>query len=220
MLLYSSNAAEIRTEKIRGLKVTPVGNKIFKQAYRRRVALCVGINNYKYYPGLECAVNDATAMASLLKGLGFDDVTLLTNRNADKNNILEELIRIKAESHKDDLFVLYFAGHGQTVKKNNIDSGYLENDSESGLQKWLKIPGVISVYVDMIGSTKLSAEKYDQSTAKVYKYFTDSAIRIFHEFGSSYIDIKGDGVFALFNSDEVHRALCCDFANYSPLIVI
>ena len=125
VLLHSSNAAEIRTEKIRGLKVTPVGNKIFKQAYRRRVALCVGINDYKYYPSLECAVNDATAMASLLKGLGFDEVTLLTNRNADKNNILEELIRIKAESHKDDLFVLYFAGHGQTVKKNNIDSGYL-----------------------------------------------------------------------------------------------
>ena len=125
VLLYSSNAAEIRTEKIRGLRVAPIGNRTFKQAYRRRVALCVGINDYKYYPGLECAVNDATAMASLLKGLGFDEITLLTDQNADKNNILEELIRIKAESHKDDLFVLYFAGHGQTVKKNNIDSGYL-----------------------------------------------------------------------------------------------
>jgi len=43
MLLYSSNAAEIRTEKNRGLKVAPIGNRTFKQACRRRVALCVGI---------------------------------------------------------------------------------------------------------------------------------------------------------------------------------
>ena len=72
---------------------------------------------------------------------------------------------------------------------------------------WLKIPNVICVFVDMINSTLLSANKHDNSTAGIYRLFTSTAIRIFDEFESPYIDVKGDGVFALFNSDQAHRAL-------------
>ncbi len=114
----------------------------------------------------------------------------------------EEIVTSGSEEYKKDITI------EEKSKIPKSDDIPLQNDSVSGLQKWLKIPGVISVYVDMLGSTKLSAEKHDSSTAKVYKYFTDSAIRTFHLFGSSYIDIKGDGVFALFNSNEVHIALC------------
>ncbi len=73
--------------------------------------------------------------------------------------------------------------------------------------RWTKIPDVICVFVDMKNSTKFSASHHAGTTAKVYTLFTGTAVRLFHSFGASYIDIKGDGVFALFNSNQVHAAL-------------
>jgi len=72
---------------------------------------------------------------------------------------------------------------------------------------WLKIPDVVCVFVDMIGSTKLSASNHQNSTAKAYRLFSSTAVRLFSEFEASYIDLKGDGVFALFDANQVHRAL-------------
>jgi class 3 adenylate cyclase len=72
---------------------------------------------------------------------------------------------------------------------------------------WLRIPEIICVFVDMIGSTKLSAVNHDVSTAGVYQLFTGTAVRLFHEFESPYIDVRGDGVFALFNRNQKYRAL-------------
>ncbi len=59
----------------------------------------------------------------------------------------------------------------------------------------------------MLGSTKLSAQKYDKTTARAYRLFTGTAVHLFSEFESPYIDLKGDGVFALFDSGQAHRAL-------------
>jgi class 3 adenylate cyclase len=72
---------------------------------------------------------------------------------------------------------------------------------------WLKIPDVICVFADMRGSTQLSATVHDKSTAGAYQLFTATAVRLFDAFESPYIDVRGDGVFALFNSDQVHRSL-------------
>lgn len=72
---------------------------------------------------------------------------------------------------------------------------------------WLKIPDVICVFVDMLGSTHLSASLYDSSTAGAYQLFTGTAVRLFSEFESPYIDVRGDGAFALFDSDQPYRAL-------------
>jgi class 3 adenylate cyclase len=72
---------------------------------------------------------------------------------------------------------------------------------------WFKIPDVICVFVDMKGSTKLSASTHDKTTAGAYQLFTGTAVRLFHEFETPYIDVRGDGVFALFNSNQVYRAI-------------
>jgi len=73
--------------------------------------------------------------------------------------------------------------------------------------RWLRIPDVICVFVDMLGSTRLSAVKQDKSTAGAYQLFTGTAVKLFSEFESPYIDVRGDGVFALFDSDQPYRAL-------------
>lgn len=72
---------------------------------------------------------------------------------------------------------------------------------------WFEIPDVIACFVDMEGSTKLSATTHPKTTAKAYRYFTNTAIRIFDDFDAQYIDVRGDGVFALFNGDRPHTAL-------------
>lgn len=82
-----------------------------------------------------------------------------------------------------------------------IDGSYPLRDNQ-----WVKIPDVVCVFVDIRNSTGLSASTHDKSTASVYEFFTGTAVRMFHLFEAGYIDIKGDGVFALFNQDQVHRA--------------
>jgi class 3 adenylate cyclase len=74
-------------------------------------------------------------------------------------------------------------------------------------QKWLKIPDVICVYVDMLGSTKLSAVTHDSQTAGAYQLFTGCAVKLFAGFEAPYIDVRGDGAFALFDSNQQYRAL-------------
>ncbi|MCQ9207993.1 MAG: hypothetical protein NG712_01245 [Omnitrophica bacterium] len=72
---------------------------------------------------------------------------------------------------------------------------------------WLRIPDVICVFVDMKGSTQLSASTHDKSTAGAYQLFVGTAVKLFNEFEAPYIDVRGDGIFALFNSDAPYRAI-------------
>ena len=74
-------------------------------------------------------------------------------------------------------------------------------------RQWLKIPDVICIFADMKGSTQLSASRHQNSTAKAYQLYTGTAVRIFNDFDPPYIDVRGDGVLALFNADQPHRAL-------------
>lgn len=71
---------------------------------------------------------------------------------------------------------------------------------------WFRIPDVISVFVDMKGSTQLSAQRHERGTAGAYQLFTGTAVDLFHAFNTPYIDVRGDGVFALFNQDQVYLA--------------
>lgn len=73
--------------------------------------------------------------------------------------------------------------------------------------KWLRIDGVTCVFIDMKNSTQLSAQKHDKSTAAIYQYFTDTAVRILDHFGATYIDVRGDGAFGLFDSNRLYHAL-------------
>jgi class 3 adenylate cyclase len=87
---------------------------------------------------------------------------------------------------------------------------------------WLKIPDVISVFVDMKGSTQLSAQKHERGTAGAYQLFTGTAVGLFHEFGAPYIDVRGDGVFALFNQDQVYIALAAavTFKTFAEVVFV
>ncbi len=104
----------------------------------------------------------------------------------------------------DDQLTVYNSGRSIQVVNDIPDTSQIPIHDQT---HWLRIPDVICVYVDMMGSTKLSAESHDRSTAGAYQLYTGTAVRLFHEFDAPYIDVRGDGVFALFNGNQAYTAL-------------
>ena len=91
-------------------------------------ALCVGINLFKNYPQstLHGCVNDAHDMASVLKAyLGFKDadISLLTDAQAAKQNIMSHLKTMVADAKAGRLNYLVFSmsSHGTQVPDRNGD---------------------------------------------------------------------------------------------------
>lgn len=76
---------------------------------RRKLALVVGIDEYKYMTQLKNAVKDANKMASTLEKIGFT-VTKLINATHEAFESL--LMKFKRTIRKDDIVLFYFAGHG------------------------------------------------------------------------------------------------------------
>lgn len=104
----------------------------------------------------------------------------------------------------DDQISIFDKGRSITVRNSIPDTAEIPLDNQ---RLWLRIPDVICVYVDMKGSTQLSAETQDNKTAGVYQLYTGTAVRLFHAFEAPYVDVRGDGAFALFNGDQPYRAL-------------
>ena len=83
----------------------------------------------------------------------------------------------------------------------------IPKQDSGGTTKWMRIDDVNCCFVDMVGSTEMSTTLHAKSTAEIYRYFTGTIIKIFKAFDAPYIDVKGDGVFALFDDNASHAAL-------------
>jgi uncharacterized caspase-like protein len=95
-------------------------------AYSRRIAVCIGINEYPTYAPLSCSVNDAVEMSQVFRTYGFDKVLLLTDEEARREDILDALEEVGDEIGENDLFVFFYAGHGWTgADANGNQMGYL-----------------------------------------------------------------------------------------------
>jgi hypothetical protein len=93
-----------------------------------RKALCVGINNFKNYPSsaLQGCVNDANDMAALhmeLMGFKKDDITILTDAQATKANVMKNLTAMVADAKagKFNYLVFSFSSHGTQVPDESGD---------------------------------------------------------------------------------------------------
>jgi class 3 adenylate cyclase len=59
------------------------------------------------------------------------------------------------------------------------------------------------------GSTKLNFDKFAQTSARLYEAVTGNMVRIVDSFQPEFVDIQGDGIFALYHGDgRYRRALC------------
>lgn len=81
----------------------------------RRTALVIGNGDYRFSP-LKNPVNDAKAMAQVLRKLGFDVDYL---ENASLRATLEAMRNFALKSRRYDVRLFYYAGHGVQVNGKN-----------------------------------------------------------------------------------------------------
>jgi class 3 adenylate cyclase len=101
---------------------------------------------------------------------------------------------------------LYIFNRPQSVKpakKNAVPQNTLSTKTPS----WDNIPLAICVFVDMLGSTKMSSELRNKTFARTYLFYVETALRLFDKFNPAHINVHGDGVFAIFNKDQFHTSL-------------
>ena len=98
----------------------PAGRPSPRRSGPGKQALCIGINDYPAPNALSGCVADAREWAEVLGGLGFD-VTMLLDRDATRENMLEAIRRIVAETGPGDVGVVQYSGHGTQVADTDGD---------------------------------------------------------------------------------------------------
>ena len=120
--------------------------------FGRYHALVIGINDYRHLPKLRTAVNDATAVANVLrKRYGFE-VTLLLNPT--RSDVIRGLDELRGELTERDNLLIYYAGHG--VLDVEADMGFWQPvDAEEGTRaNWIAISGVTGTVKGDGGKTR------------------------------------------------------------------
>jgi uncharacterized protein len=82
-----------------------------------RVALVIGMSNYKTIPALANTLNDAKAIAEKLEGLGFK-----VDRAIDLplKDLVQTISAFSFKSETSDIAVIYYAGHGVELNGQNF----------------------------------------------------------------------------------------------------
>ncbi len=96
-------------------------------------ALIIGINDYKdpNIPDLETSVNDANAMANLLRERYGFEVKLLLDHKATREAIYRALRSLASSTEAGDSVLIYYAGHGDLDRLTN-DGWWIPADAKGG----------------------------------------------------------------------------------------
>lgn len=124
----SKKKVVIHGEKVKLSKINKVeSTSDINQLYDKSFAVVIGINKYEKWPALEFAVADALSVKESFEKAGFDDISIILDKEATQNRILTELYHeLPNKVGRNDRLVFYFAGHGQTEDlKNGGKKGYI-----------------------------------------------------------------------------------------------
>lgn len=92
-----------------------------------------------------------------------------------------------------------------------IDCDTFPEDFYAEVPKWKRITDVVALVADLKNSTKLSVNRHPKTSARIYEGATGALVEaVKHaDFASSFEQIQGDGIVALFHGEfAVERALC------------
>ena len=90
----------------------------------KKQALLVGINDYMGINDLQGCLNDVTNIRSVLKtffGLSNNDIRVLTDNRATKDNILTRLEKMVKAAESGDFLIFHFSGHGSQIRDREGD---------------------------------------------------------------------------------------------------
>ena len=111
---------------------------------RKRYALVLGNSNYSSLPKLPNALNDAREITQSLKSAGFQ---VSTHENLDLAGMQNAIRVFGAQLGKNDVGLVYYAGHGVQVKGKNYLIPVKEN-----IKKSFEVPAS-AVDVDLVLAT-------------------------------------------------------------------
>lgn len=114
---------------------------------------------------------------------------------------LTELLEQLAQKSRDELASMPEVVEGNT----DLDVSKLP----IGVRKWTRMSDIVAVVADLKSSTSLGIGKRAPSTAAIYEAATGGAVKVFASFDADFVQIQGDGAFALFWGEKRYeRALC------------
>ncbi len=119
------------------------------------------------------------------------------NNSAKKSFNLNYLLN-KYDNEVEELFKS--TNDIEIVEESKIPKS--DNIPYNDPKKWLKVDGITCLYVDLANSSVLDYKNYSKRVAQIYQGFTNTLVRTMNNFNASYIDIKGDGAFALFDNEN------------------
>ena len=130
IIFYSlSFAVEMEDAKLEEESFVNEKFKFVQEIYSQSWALIIGINRYQNVEPLTYAVDDAEAVRlMLMENYGFnnENIILITDEEATKENILDGFSDILQKAGEKDRVVVFYAGHGETYKlPSGGDMGYL-----------------------------------------------------------------------------------------------
>ena len=118
-------------------------------------ALIIGINAYQEWRTLQTAVKDAEGLKYMLVnryGFSEENVTIRTDQQATRRNIINDLRQIALSLRKIDNLLIYYGGHGQI-------------DSLTGDGYWIPVDGKLkdpSTWIShSIIKSILSSERFE-----------------------------------------------------------
>lgn len=118
-------------------------------------AIVIGNNTYQSsgdYPALQSAVNDATAVAQMLRSrYGYETNLLL---NATRFDILSALNEMRETLTKDDNLLVYYAGHGE-ISADGKQGYWIPVDGQPGVATTWISNGAISEILDTMQAKKV-----------------------------------------------------------------
>ncbi len=82
----------------------------------KKLALVIGINNYREIPKLEKAVGDAQAIGQTLSSLGYQVTTAL---DMDRRGLNLALSKLYASVEPGDTVLVHYSGHGVQIENDN-----------------------------------------------------------------------------------------------------
>jgi len=151
--------------------------------YDNSYALIIGIDKYKNVKKLNYAVDDAESIKAILEESFYfpsDNISILTNEEATKQNILKSFSYITKKAKVNDRVLIFFAGHGVTMDlPGGGELGYLlpvDGDNED-------------LYFSSIGMDELRKIAL-MSNAKHVLYLVDACYGGIAAVGSRGLDSK------------------------------
>ena len=88
-----------------------------------------------------------------------------------------------------------------------IDSNTFPDLDDLLLEKrrWLRISNVVAVAVDLKNSTRLDFKHQARTSTRLYEAIIGNCVTIMKNFQADFVDIQGDGLFALYHGDRAQE---------------